>query len=245
MQDHIHSKLLYVFTKDRTSGTAENCTVNFGNTMSRNVFKVVLKEASIPNTMYNITSYNNTIIVNGTPYQVPVGKYDLASLTTALQTLLAAFTFTVVPNTTTYKLTFNTSAPVTISSRDNGSTIARILGLHKVMNITTNSYVAPHIYDLSGPSMLFLYSPELCGTNSNMMTVKGGIPAIGNFIVNAPFGEFITFEVREDMTDSIDMDNYNNIRSITLQLVNEFLEPVDLNGQDYMIIFKIFLSTHK
>ena len=213
--------------------------------MSENVLKVIVKEASIPNTMYNITSFCNKIIVDGVTYTLAIGKYDLTSLIAALQTLLAVHTLVITVDPITYKLIFTTAAPVTYSSQANGSTIGRIIGLDKIVDLTTASSALSYIYDLSGPSMLFLYSNELCGKNSNMATVDGPKPALANFIVNAPFGEFITFVIRENETDSIDFDSYNNLRTFGMKLVNEYGEQVDLNGGEYMVIFKIFISTNK
>lgn len=245
MQDHIHTKLLYAFTRDRSSGVPEDCTMNLGNIMSQNVFKVVVKEASIPNTMYNVTAFNNTIIVNAVSYTITPGQYTITDLIAALQTALAVHTLVITNDPIEYKLTFTTAGPVTYSSQANGSTIGRIIGLDKLVDLTTASAQLPYIYDLSGPSMLFLYSNELCGKNSNMVTVKGNKPALANFIVNAPFGEFITFIIRENETDSIDFDSYNNLRTFGMKLVNEYGEQVDLNGGEYMVIFKIFISTHR
>jgi hypothetical protein len=78
-----------------------------------------------------------------------------------------------------------------------------------------------------------------------MATVSGNKPAIANFIVNAPFGEFITFTIQVPETDSIDFDSYNNLRTFGMKLVNEYGEQVNLNGGEYMVIFKIFISTHR
>lgn len=245
MSEHIHSKLLYVFSRERTNGVAENFRIDFGNFMSRNVLKVIIKETVIPNTMYNVTAFNNTIIVNAVSYQLAVGQYDITSFISALQTLLAVHTLVITNDPITYKLTFTTAGAVTYSSQDNGSTMGRLIGLDKVNDLTTASSVLPNIYDLSGPKMLFLYSPELCGNSTNLISSSGNKPALGNFIVNAPFGENITFEVREDLTDSIDMDSYNNLREIQMQLVNEFGEQVDLNGSDYTMVFKIYITSHR
>ena len=244
-QDHVHTKLLYAFTKDRSIGIPENCIIDLGNTMSENVLKVIVKEASIPNTMYNVTPFNNTIVVQGITYTIPKGHYDITTLITTLQNTLAIYGLVITNNLMTYKLTFTTTGPVTYSSQSNGSTIGRVIGLDRLVDLTTASAQLPYIYDLSGPSMLFLYSNELCGKNSNMATTNGNKPALVNFIVNAPFGEFITFIIRENETDSIDFDSYYNLRTFGMKLVNEYGEQVDLNGGEYMVIFKIFISTHR
>lgn len=245
MADHVHTKLLYLNSKDRTNGVAENYTVNFNNVASQNVLKITIKEAVIPNTIYNVTSNNNIIIVNGITYTLTPGQYTITEFIAALQTLLAVYTLviTIAPNT--YRLIFTTAAPVTYSSIANGTTMGRLIGMDPVNNLTTASSPMLNIYNLSGPMMLFIYSNVLSGSNTNMIRPTGYIPTLGNVIVNAPFGSNITFEVRAPETDSVDFDSYQNIRTLQLQLVDEFGNQVDLNGSDYILVLNIYLSSHR
>jgi hypothetical protein len=245
MSEHVHTKLLYLNSKDRTNGIAENYEVNFNNTMSQNIFKVSLKEAVIPNTMYNVTPFNNIIIVQGITYTLTPGQYDITQFILALQTLLAVYTLVITIDPNTFRMIFTTTGAVTYSSIANGTTMGKLIGMDPINNLTTASSPMLNIYNLSGPMMLFIYSNILSGTNTNMIQPSGYVPAMGNVIVNAPFGQNITFELQVPETDSIDFDSYQNIRSMRIQLVNDSGNQVDLNGSDYILVLKILMSSHR
>jgi len=245
MDQHIHSRLLLIRSTDRESLATQSTTdftIDFGNTLSRNIKKIAIKNISIPNVFYNINRYNNILIVNGVPYTIPLGQYSITQLITELQTLLVALTFTAVPDPITYKLNVTTAAPATYSSFINGSTIARVVGLNVTNNLITAAGSFPNVYNLSGPKYIFINS-EVMSANTNLITKTGTLPITSPILVNAPYGENITYENTEQNFDSIDFDISQSMRTISIKITDENNNILDLNGNNFVAVFKIY-ATH-
>ena len=80
-------KHLLVQSADRITGTPNKFKVPI-NTL-RNVGRVSLLSASIPNTLYNVTSANNSLYFGGTGFHIagiPPGAYNIYDLIVALET---------------------------------------------------------------------------------------------------------------------------------------------------------------
>src|ERR1700722_6810163 len=88
--------------------------LNFINSTIQNVYLSVL-HCEVPNSFYVVNYVNNSIVVNGTTYIIPVGNYNANTLITALLTLLPvgfAMSYSSISNkyTWTYSTNFTINA---------------------------------------------------------------------------------------------------------------------------------------
>ena len=87
-------QIFYINSYSRTSGTNSNFTYKLNIDTTKDYNKVVLLQASIPKTMYMISSTTNTFILqeNGSNIiiTVPPGNYNKSSFQVVVSNLLTA-----------------------------------------------------------------------------------------------------------------------------------------------------------
>ena len=87
-----------------------------------------LTNMTMPNSMFNVTSINNTIIISSVTYTIKKGNYSAESLATAISTAIStvgSVTFDDTNNNNKYIFTFTAGA----KTIDEGTTLTRQLGL--------------------------------------------------------------------------------------------------------------------
>lgn len=150
-----------------------------------NIVAMKIVSAEIPFSYYIINAQNNTFIINvgGTDVNVviPIGNYTGNSLAAAITIALPAFFFCVYTSSTN-RLTFSTSIPITLNylkfgaSNDNGSTNPRYaLGFGAGNSATFTSgtdLIAPFVLQISGPNYLYVNS-KLYGQSFNLFLSAG------------------------------------------------------------------------
>ena len=103
-------------SKDRYSGTSGDFRLL--NVMIRdNVKGFKIEYITLPYTWYNVSTSNNSIVVNGAPVTISAGYYTISTLCTALQTALIVVdaTFTCTFSTISGKVVIARSTAFTLN----------------------------------------------------------------------------------------------------------------------------------
>lgn len=184
----------------------------------------------IPQTIYNISSQNNTFVFNdGGPnaLAIPEGFYTATTIATELQSQLnavSALTFTVSFSDTTQKITIGATGSFTVLMNGVNSP----LGFDTTTSAT--SHTATEILNLEVVDALFIHINEI----REIDYIQGGstfaIPSNVNQLQVIDYNENSGF--RQTIT-------FNNPCSVlTIRLTDEDNRVADLNGSDWYFILE-------
>ena len=221
------------------------------------VRKIIVKSITVPNTQYNISSVNNTLTYDigagDATVSVPQGQYtSIADLLDALAAALLASPDAIIMSwtfdTLLSKATLTFGVPIILKRGTNGaqsevgtSTIAHVIGLGDQDTASLTVHVMPDIVDLSGLKKVYIASKALTMTSSMVSSNLVQANVISEINITQPFGyichrDIPEIEASDESTSSIP----NNISSIDIQLLDERLRPIDLQGHNVYITLKIF-----
>ena len=188
---------------------------------------VSLRHVTVEHSFPNISTHNNTLIVNGVAYSLTVGQYSTTQLLASLNTLFGGdLEFAEKPHTYTspniglLQVRQPTGAPQTTItlpatiSVQSGS-LSSTLGYTEDVTITAQNVWVPgqHNRNLAGPRMLLLHSRRLghgnCihsdGQSSNVIESidLGGTPygGLASKIIAESAASMITFDGEEELSD--------------------------------------------
>ena len=240
------SRLLRISSKDRSveSVSKYNIMYQTNSTDLHQIKKVILKYAQIPNTMYNINSYNNTLnfpnTLSGNPiYTIPIGQYTIQALITAIQGLITGLTITQSPLTS--KLTFTmVGGTFTIIPNTTINPIAYVLGFETQQTLLT-TYTCESIPDLGGLDNVYIGSQALSNHVSMITNTNQRQNVFCNVPIDVAYG--FTKTLDEDSYDTLDFTEFHthkNISSIDITLFDERNNVVDLNGAEWVLIFRVY-----
>jgi len=252
IKDTSTSKLITVRSRDRKNkaGTkSTNFEVYLGNSLDiHEVQRIVLRSAHFVNGFYNVVfDYNNLFAYshNGNDYEFGIsgGFYTIAEIMTELKTTMDAqlnpVVVTIDLNTNTNKLLFAFSAGNGyIKISENGSTISPTLGF-LIESAPQPSVNGNRGVNLSGTTHFFLQSKVLSPGNnvdskSNLDNTLIDVPVL------CPFGSVCHYEPYDDELASINYDSPINISYIDISLIDEDDAPLNLNGYDIELVFKVY-----
>ena len=170
-------QIFYINSYSRTSGTNSNFTYKLNIDTAKNYNKVVLLQASIPKTMYMISSTTNTFILqeNGSNIiiTVPPGNYNKSSFQVVVSNLLTAqsthgWTYAITtPNvniaadTGLYTITVsnNSSQPSLIFTGGNNYCYENLgFNANSTNLFVANTLVSTNTINFSLESTLFIHS---------------------------------------------------------------------------------------
>ena len=181
---------------------------------------------STPNTFYNITSKNNTFLLNAGLITVDPGCYSLNDLTTELLTLLPAGS-TVLYNAVTnqIELTFLLATTLDFSI----SRFYQVLGFKKKAYGPSTNFISeqpPKIYQ----NNIFIQT----NLASNIVNDLGNrstfvVPILSNR------GEMITFHNRTNWSSRPIVKN-KEIKNVTFLLKDEYDEPLEGAGEFTLVL---------
>jgi hypothetical protein len=253
--DTKHYKFYRISSKERSSGTASNFTVLFGNdSRFDRVTECHLISASIPNIMNNISADigNNVFTANASiagPISVVFvdGYYNtnevIARLESEINLIIAPSTISITQNAFTNKLVFSVTGEAI--QYDN-------TGLNFTLGITENipavaSVSAQSLPNLTGTTMIYIHSRDIAqnvtylGSDGAVNDVNGAF----SIPVNVPYGVHQSYSGNENL----DRQVYGNAgRSIKgLQIVlrgNGGRELTELNDNfESVITLKLMYHT--
>lgn len=201
-----------------------------------------LNNLTIPNTMFNINSSNNTITIDSTLFTLPVGNYSGTSLATALNDLSG----------------FSSLGTITFSSDNNlfslnsGSTSRTIqdsLLASKVMGFTglpKDSVIIP----TGGVDINFILGTNTCnlaGTTNiyvrvrnlslNNLDSRGQITnVVANVVNNTNFGGFVFYQPPEVLYYLV---NESIINHLDIELTDQDGNVLEINGASFNMTFTV------
>lgn len=196
----------------------------------------------VPISFTIINSTNNTLILNGTTYQLDNGNYNATELATAIMTLVNSSepSFTIEFSSITNKYTFSDVSDFTI-----GGSVSSILGLSGASSSTSNELTPPYPVDLTGQNIIYVDVKNI--TTFNLSSVsKSRTSIIGSVLVSVPYGSVLYYEdtsktefvvqedsisflhIRlcgEDQNTLLDLNNFNFSLTLEVGFTPKALQP--------------------
>lgn len=242
-------KLLRISSRDRNNlaDSTSNFYVNVNNVKPLQIAKaVIVKQVTLPNTMYNIDENNRSFTYNiassPTTVQIAVGQYNTTTLISALQTAASAVGLAITQNATTLKLEFtNTTNIEYLDISENP--MAEVLGIEYGQGSGSDvaSFNATGLPDLAGIKNVFVESQalgedNLIQSNSKTKNIIAIIP------IDTAFGgyqQYLTPHAEIDDNDNRTHGGHNK-QTIDITLRDSRNNIIDLNGHHIEIVLKIY-----
>ena len=195
-----------------------------------------LTNMTMPNSMFNVTSINNTIVISGTTYTIAVGNYSADSLAEAITAEITAIGGTCVfddTNNNNNKYIFTFTSGKTIET---GTTLTRQLGLTgQLPTDPVTSYSAQGICDLGGVTNIYVRLRNLTMNNIDSRGQTNNI--IASIVNNSNFGGYIFFVPPEVLYYQI---TEQNISHLDIELTDQEGKLLEMNGAN----FNLTLTVH-
>lgn len=243
-------KLLRISSRDRNNlanTTSSDFTITLDNIDSAHDLKsVVVKHISFTNTIYNITSKNNTLTYNiassPTSVSIAVGQYTATQFKTALEAVASGIVLVMTLDPITYKYTLATTTAIEWLPIDNNP-MAEILGISTGSGSDVTSHVCASTVNLSGIQNLFVRCSNLSFTNlvSSRANINSDVLAI--IPITSEFGfneQYISSHSEIDDVDSLSLHSGKNIQKMNIKLTDDDGDIVDMNGSDIILVLKVY-----
>lgn len=215
---------------------------NLIEALDNNLIVITLWDAIIPNSIYNVNLFYNTIIYNNgssdKTITIPDGYYSSESIIDAIQTLLRnsdnynTTNVLVTLSDLTHKISIDSGSSNTIKIIG-GSLIER-LGLD-ITTSDTQTITAPNILNIIGTSYLNIKFNNISTNNLDSQGHRNDI--LGCIPINNPFGDWIHYH---DTGSRHNILSTNFISNLHIEIKDSNNNPVDFNGLDW----KLTLSVH-
>jgi hypothetical protein len=234
----------------RTADSKSTTDFTYSIGESLEVDGITIKDISIPNVAYNITSNNNKLRVTygGVTGNlvIPEGQYTLAQLMTVLQTDLTTLfgvSVTVSQEPITKKVVFVTTQPFRISNNPTTSSLSKYIGIAYgtgyYPTLETSGFTLPLLPQLQGPNNYLVASQVLSQGYASILTDGQRVPVIMPVPVTVDWGEVQQYESNDMELNTKSFARLQNIQNIDIKIYDDNLNVVDLNGQDVEIVLKV------
>lgn len=194
-----------------------------------------LTNLTIPNTIYNFSSSNNTITFtqSATTQVVTItsGNYSASSLVEALNTAIT-LNITVSFDEDNAVFTFTGTSAFTIDS----ATMFRQLGLKdQLPTASGTTYTSTHVCDFAGTTSLYI---RIRNVSMNNLDSRGATTnIIASIVNNVNYGDYIFYTPPEVLYFQI---NEQQLSHIDIEITDQEGNIIDLNGSS----FNLTLSVH-
>jgi len=203
---------------------------------------VGLNNLTIPNTIYNFNSSNNSITFtqgSTVTVSVSVGNYSASTLTDALNTAITAagLSITVSFDEDNAVFSFTGSSAFTIDS----ATMSRQLGLKEQLpTASATSYTPSQVCDFAGATNLYIRIRNL---SMNNLDSRGNTSSIiASIVVNTNYGEYIFFSSPDILYFMI---SENKISHLDIEITDQEGSVVDLNGSSFNMTLSVHFVRHR
>jgi hypothetical protein len=204
--------------------------------------------AQIPVSFYQVAYYNNTLYyeVTGMGIQsltVPVGNYNFATFSTALENAFTAagYIMNITISETTGRLTFIISGfpDFTFYGASSGTTIFKILGFDPTQDYPSGSTTleAPYLLNLLGPKKLKI-SSTVFSNNGSDTTNYATSNIISTFSVDAASYGLIVYN---NLSDAYGRLKIKRIDNIDIQIRDEYGNLINFNNTDWSITLALII----
>lgn len=253
--------LIVIDSKDMNSSSVStsNFTISYQNNPILNRIKsYFIKSVSVPNVEYNIHGNYVTEPANNLLYiessggglqsviTIPIGQYTLAQLITAITGsatgVSLGLAITQDPNTGLLTITSTAVGGIKIYSRSStpSSTLSPNIGITTQTAAFSASIVSNGMPALSGNQNIYIGSVKMASGTTLIDSRFNNLTVISTIPVNVPFGEVIHYETFDYVKDTIESDQYLNLREIDIRLYNDYGAILDLHGEPFTMIIKAF-----
>jgi hypothetical protein len=222
-----HSINLYLNSKDAVVSSSDSNKIF---TLNNPIFAfhhtkilIGLSSFTCPNSIYNIDSTNNTIIIDSVSYALTTGNFDSDSIVSSLNAL--------IPQTIAFNDGDNT---FTISA---DSTILKVLGFSDDVPFTGTSLTGSHICDLAGVTNINIKLSNLSMDNLDSTGNYDNTIASVNNTVN--YGDYIFHNPSEVLYHAIH-DKY--IKFLKVELLDQNQNSINLNGSTFQMVLTIHFT---
>ena len=233
------------------------------------VRSISVVSAEIPMSYYNISSAlgNNAFKVTTSGSSdniiIPDGQYELSGLMTRIKEESTIITNTADEDSITKKVNLTTSSASNLifdftidengnrSRFDFKSSLGWLLGFRKpIVDDATDNNIASSLPSIGGPRYLYLVVDEFTSSGNqssfvsplpNSLINKNILARISVSKQDYPFGSILPANLSNGllMTDVRSYTGKVDIQKLNIQLVNEFGNVLDLNGDDFSFCLKI------
>lgn len=234
-------KYLLVESSKRISGSAQDYTIQIPAV--QHATRVSLISASIPNTLYNITTSNNTIYwtrAGAKTTTISPGAYSVSALVVALAAAMEAAdnteTYNVSYSATTMKITITCSAAIGLTCVNIIDAIWDVLGFSTSANrAAATSHEGDDVLRLDFPSYLLISVAEFAPAG---VVCADNIRA--NFIVYMDTNsQYVQIYNHKNSFDNLsEYTSRNGINNLTVRLLQPDGSLVDLNGGDWSFVLQ-------
>lgn len=254
MNTYVESKQYNIISKASKTITLLNDTMkshincyipNLVTSDNKNILFHTVKicHLEIPYSFYIVNHTNNKLVINGITVIVPVGNYNALTLMETLSLLFSEYELTNYVfsfNGTTGKYSLTSNVYFSINS---SSTIQSIIGLdeynyNSIFNIATSKYVLefPYQVNCSGSRCIYIRTNII---TSNLNVINNDSQIIKSIpIEQAPYG-IIQFNNNQGIETVLKNREMN---SLEIELLDDNLEYIDLNNQNFSICLEIKTS---
>jgi len=254
MATKFHKKILHISSREkvnqRQSSSDFNININRSTGLSK-IKRVVLKQASVPNSQYNINQYNNKFTWLdsddvGHTVDVTIGQYSLTELLTVLNdsTGFGIFGIIISQNPVNSRLLISATTPIKLINLSQGNPMAEVIGLSEPWDLTTTTvtYDLVSLPNMSGAPSYYISSHALAEAhfltpNRSDANIIGVIQSTGSF------GSYIHYSSEMASLDSVDSSSLRhgkNISDIDIKILDHKGRVINLNGLEVDLILQIF-----
>jgi hypothetical protein len=221
------------------SSTSTSSHFDFNIGQALNIKELVIKNITVPNTVYNVNNLNNTftyIPITPVNIVVPVGNYDITSLMTTLQTLIGGQLISWNLNPTTGKIDLVWSIPVHLPA----SGIANLIGLRNSLILpypTTPiaSFSLPFVPDMTAVRNFYICSRTLAQGVNSILVQGTNLPIIAIVPNTVPFGGINHYVGSDSLLELKIYTAQQNLQYIDIQIRDDNGRIVDLNGSSFQM----------
>jgi len=193
---------------------------------------VGLTNLTMPNSIFNVTSSSNTIVISGSSYTISVGNYTSDDLATKITTAISSVGSCSFDDTNN-KFSFAFGSGQIINEE---TTLARQLGLTgQLPTASVTSYTAENICDLGGATNIYIGLRNLTMNNLDSRGRRSNI--IASIVNNANFGGYIFYVPPEVLYYQI---TEQNISHLDTEFTDQDGNILEMNGA----AFNLTLTVH-
>ena len=262
------NRFLVVSSNDKTSDSVSNADfkVRLGDSyFSQQVCGISVVSCTVPNIIYNINQYNNTLAISKDPIDlakgtsiitVPVGQYTIDELLSAIDFQITQadqvppINLTIVQDSVTQRIKFtNATGFKFYNTVLNPSTMWEVLGFNPqvaqyVSTIppgdTVHTIFAPYIPNLSGTQYINILSNLSENNSIDGVGVKSLLEIVSMY--DTPFGAVHTQTTNMAEHAVIKYVNPRNLNNITIKLVDEKYRNIDIGNFPVTVVLRIYFS---
>ena len=227
-----------------TSISPSNFEINLGQAL--NIKEVVIKNITIPNTVYNVTELNNLFAwQDSTLHQlsIPIGNYDITSLMETIRILSSdAFSWLLNPASGKVELTFS------LVSRIYCDGIGQLIGLQGQTGTYPDTFrfniILKYVPNLTAVRNFYVCSRTL-GQGVNSILVNGAnLPIIAILPNNVSFGGINQYLSNDSLLELKVFSAQQNLQYIDIQIRGDNGQILDFNGSSFQMNVLIYKTAN-